>query len=269
MRRLFAYILKNNFTFLFLLLETFSFFLVVQNHYQRAVFFNTANNFTGSILASYHNITEYFTLRKANMQLANENARLREKLDQSFRITDTVTYYQKDSLFSYIAAKVIQNSVNKQNNYLLIDKGKDHGIREDMGVITSDGVVGTVVEVSEHYARVISVLHLQYKLNARVKKNNHLGSIEWDGKDYRIGILTDIPVHVHLQKGDTIVTSGNSLVFPEGLLIGTVEEYLQEKNEKFNYAKVRFSVDYNRLNHVYVIENLMKEEQTELTEKPD
>ena len=269
MRRLFAYILRNNFTFLFLLLETFTFFLVVQNHYQHTVFFNTANNFTGSILESYHNITEYFTLRKANQQLANENARLRKELDYSFRITDTITYVEKDSMFSYIAARVIQNSVNKQNNYLLIDKGTDHGIKEDMGVITSDGVVGTVVEVSEHFARVISVLHSQYKLNAKVKKNNHLGSIEWNGEDYRTGILSDIPTHVTLNKWDTIVTSGNSLVFPEGLMIGTVEEYLPGKNEIFNYAKIRFSVDYNQLYHVYVIVNLMKDEQTKLTDKQE
>lgn len=242
---------------------------MVQNHYQHTVFFNTANNFTGSILESYHNITEYFTLRKANLQLANENARLREKLDESFRITDTVTYVKKDSMFSYISARVIQNSVNKQNNYLLIDKGSDHGIHEDMGVISTDGVVGTVTEVSEHFARVISVLHSQYKLNVKVKKNDQLGSIEWDGVDYRQGILSDIPTHVNLNKGDTIVTSGNSLVFPEGLMIGTVEEYLQGKNEIFNYAKVKFSVDYNQLHHVYVIVNLMKEEQTELIEKPE
>ena len=254
---------------MFLLLETFAFILVVQNNYQHTIFFNTANRFTGTVLNSYNNITEYLTLRKANEQLASENARLRKAMDYSFRITDTVTHYRKDSLFSYISAKVIQNSVHKQNNYILIDKGANHGIRPDMGVITSNGVVGTVIEVSDHYSRIISMLHSKYKLNGRIKKNNHLGSVEWDGTDYTKGILTDIPVHVKLQKGDTIVTSGNSLIFPEGLLIGTVEDYQQEKNEKFNYAVIRFSVDYNRLHHVYVINNLMLDEQTELMNKEE
>ena len=254
---------------MFLILESFALFMVIQNNYQRAVFFNTANRFTGTVLASYQNITDYLTLKKANENLAEENARLREQLESAFRITDTAAYYQKDSFFKYISAKVIQNSVHKQNNYLLINKGSEHGIREDMGVISSNGVVGTVVEVSENYARVISVLHLQYRLNARIKKNNHLGSIEWDGNDYRTGILTDIPVHVNLNKGDTIITSGNSLIFPEGLLIGTVESQMKEKNEKFNFARIRFSADYNQLYHVYVIVNLMQEELTSITEETE
>lgn len=264
MRHLFAYILKHYFFFLFLLLEIFSFSFVVQNNYQQASFINSANKITGSIFNTSNNINEYFSLKKANYSLAEENARLHDLLSDSYRITDTLIYYQKDTLFQYISAKVINNSVNKQKNYLMLNKGSIHGIRKDMGVITSTGIVGTVIEVSKKFSIVISVLHINNKINARIKKNRHLGSIEWDGSYYREGLLTDIPTHVRLYKGDTIITSGNSFIFPEGILIGTVEEYYSKQGDKFNKARINFAVDYNNIYFVYVITNLMKEEQTQL-----
>lgn len=260
MRRLFTYIIRYNFIFLFLILEVLSFVLIIQNNYQRASFFKASNSLTGSVLSISSNITEYFSLRRTNVELARENRTLRQELGSSFILTDTATFVRKDSLFSFIYAKVIKNSVNKQKNYLMINKGRNHGIEPDMGVITSTGVVGIVVEVSDHFSRVMSVLHIQNKINARIKKNRHLGNIEWDGKDYREGLLTDIPSHVTLLTGDTIITSGNSMIFPEGLVIGTVQEFSMNTSEKFNTATVRFAVDYNSLHHVLIITNLMKEE---------
>lgn len=146
----------------------------------------------------------------------------------------------------------------------MIDKGTNHGISTDMGVITSTGVVGTVVEVSENYSKVMSVLHIQNKINARIKKNRHLGNMEWDGKSYRQGLLTDIPSHVKLAANDTIVTSGNSYIFPEGLVIGTILDFDPQSSMKFNTAAVQYVVDYNSLHHVLVITNLMKYELEEL-----
>lgn len=266
MRRLLTYIIRYNFTFLFLLLEVVAFIFIIQNNYQRASFLNSSNRFTGSILQTTSNITEYFSLKTTNVQLAEENRQLRRQLASSFLSTDTNVYVQKDSLFRFVYAKVIRNSVNKQKNYLMINKGRRHGIDRDMGVITSDGVVGTVVEVSENYARVMSILHIQNKINARIKKNRHLGNMEWNGKDYRMGILTDIPSHVQLTAGDTIITSGNSNIFPEGLEIGSVTDFNRQASEKFNTASVQYAVDYNSLYHVFVITNLMIEELTELEE---
>lgn len=260
MRRLLTYIIRYNFTFLFLLLEVVAFIFIIQNNYQRASFLNSSNNFTGSVLTTTSNISEYFSLRKTNEQLAEENRRLRLQVESSFKTTDTNQYIQVDSLFTFVYARVIKNSVNKQKNYLMINKGTKHGIFRDMGVITSSGVVGTVVEVSDNYSRVMSVLHIQNKINARIKKNRHLGNIEWDGKDYTMGLLTDIPSHVRLDTGDTIITSGNSYIFPEGLIIGTVDEFNEQASEKFNRAMIRFAVDYNSMHHVFVITNLMKEE---------
>jgi len=146
----------------------------------------------------------------------------------------------------------------------MLNKGIAHGVQKDMGVIASNGIVGTVIDVSEHFSRVMSILHENNKINARIKKNNHLGNVEWDGIYYTQGLLTDIPTHVKLYKGDTIITSGNSFIYPEGILIGTVEDYLVNKGEKFNRARINFSVDYNNLNFVYIIVNAMKEEQLNL-----
>lgn len=265
MRRLFTYIIRYNFTFLFLILEVVAFVLIIQNNHQKTTFLSASNSFTGSVLNVSSKISDYFSLRKTNQQLALENRQLREQLESSFRNTDTNTYVRHDSLFRFIYAKVIKNSINNQKNYLLINKGKEHGIGPDMGVITSTGVVGIVVEASDHYARVMSVLHIQNKINARIKKNRHLGNMEWDGKDYRTGLLTDIPSHVILNPGDTVVTSGNSFIFPEGLVIGTVNEFKQQPSEKFNQAKVTYSVDYNSINHVFIITNLMKQELEQIT----
>lgn len=249
------------------MLEVVAFSLVIQNNYQRASFINSTNHFTGSILSSYHDITEYFYLKKQNEQLLSENAWLRSQIEQSFRTVDTIVYTQKDSLFRFIEAEVISNSVHHMKNYLLLDKGKKDGIEPDMGVITSDGIVGTVVEVSDHFSKVMSVIHIQHKINARIKKNNHLGSVEWSGKDYRHGTLTDVPVHVQLNPGDTIITSGNSHIFPEGIRIGIISDDINnapKSQGNFKSAPVLFSVDYNDLYHVYVIVNLMHNEIQQL-----
>jgi rod shape-determining protein MreC len=149
----------------------------------------------------------------------------------------------------------------------MLNKGRSHGIDKDMGVITANGIVGTVVDVSENFSRVMSILHENNKINARIKKNNHIGNVEWGGNYYTQGLLTDIPTHVNLYSGDTIITSGNSFIFPEGILVGTVDKHIIDKGDKFNKARINFSVDYNNLYFVYVIVNLMKEEQVNLQAK--
>lgn len=269
MRHLFAYIIKHYFFFLFLFLEIIAFSFIVQNNYQRATFLNSSGRVTGTVFNTFNNIAEYFTLKKSNIILVDENARLRESQIEAFRTTDTMVYFQHDSLFKYISAKVISITINKQKNYLMLNKGKLHGIEKDMGVITSNGIVGTVIDVSDNFSRVMSILHENNKINARIKKNDHIGNVEWDGKYYGQGLLTDIPTHVNLYKGDTIITSGNSFIFPEGILVGTVDENIVDKGDKFNKAKINFSVDYNSLYYVYVIVNLMKEEQLNLETQND
>ncbi len=267
MRHFFAYIFKHYFFFLFLILELLSFSFILQNNFQNAAFLNSTGKFTGTIINSYNNITEYLSLKKANSDLIKDNEMLRNMLaEKSGKKWNFVNNYISDSSFRYIGAKVIKNSINRQKNYMMLNRGLKDGIGVDMGVVSVDGVVGTVIQVSENYSLVMSVLNISNRINARIKKNGHTGTIEWDGKNYRKGILTDIPTHVILYKGDTIVTSGNSSVFPENVMIGTVDEYFSEKGHKFNKAIVDFSVDYNNVYYVYVISNLMKEEQLKLQE---
>jgi len=263
-RNLFAYILKQYFFFLFLLLEVIAFSFVLQNNFQRATFLSSTGKITGTVLTYMNNITEYLTLRKANDQLVNENARLRNRLPESYLITDKEMHYSSDSMYRYIGAKVISNSVKHQKNYLMLNKGSRHGIMKDMGVVTSEGIVGTVVDVTPEFSRVMSVLHVNNKINSRILKNNHLGTVEWPGNYYRHGLLVDIPMHVELFPGDTVITSGNSLIFPEGIMVGTVDEYNILPNEKFNTATINYAVDYNSIYYVYVIINLKKREQQRL-----
>lgn len=271
MRNIFLFIWKNYSFFLFVLLMVLSFALIIQhNNYQRASFINKTNDIFGSITHRVSNIYEYFSLKEVNKKLAQENARLHEKQSGAFLVTDRKTFVVDDTLYTqrykYRNAKVINNSINKRKNYITLNKGLRHGLQKDMGVISSDGVVGIVTGVSSRFATVMSVLNIDSKISAKIKNNNHLGSLVWEGTHYRMAYLTDIPLHVEFNKGDTIVTSGFSAYFPEGVLIGVIKEDPQPTTETFHKIPVKLSVDFNRLDYVYVIENLYKEEQ-ELVEK--
>jgi rod shape-determining protein MreC len=234
--------------------------MVFQNNYQRATLLHSTGKLTGTVYSFVNNISSYFTLRSENDRLIAENARLQNLAVRKRSSSETVIPDMMDTIFQYISARVISNTVTKQKNYLILDKGRKDGIHKDMGVITSEGVVGTVIDVSDHFSRVMSVLHITNKINARIKKNNHLGSVTWEGKNYRQGLLTDIPSHVYLVQGDTIVTSGNSFIFPAGILIGTVDTCYADQGGKFNTARIDFSADHNRLFFVYIIENQRRDE---------
>ena len=129
-----------------------------------------------------------------------------------------------------------------------------------MGVISTKGVVGIVIGTSSNYAYVMSILHQNSRISARIKKNNHLVNVLWDGHNYEEGLVVDIPSHIELYPGDSIVTSGNSLIFPEGIMIGTIREYMQSANQDLSEAIIKFSADFNKLQFVYILENHMKPE---------
>ncbi|NCC72662.1 MAG: rod shape-determining protein MreC [Sphingobacteriia bacterium] len=271
MQNLFAFIWKYSFYFLFLLLMVISFLLMIQNnYYQKTIVINTTNGVTGKLLTVVSNITDYFSLRHANKSLAQENARLLSENCEPY-----IFLSRNDSLFTdtsfaityhYEAARVISNSVNRRNNYLKINKGRVHGILPDMAVISPDGVVGHVIETSAHFSSVMSALNKNSRISAKHKKSNQSGSLLWEGGNYRLGKLIDIPSHVQIQTGDTIVTSGYSHVYPEGMLIGTVEDFRLEEGENFYQLVVRFSVDFNKLSYVYVVSNPSIHELKELHE---
>ncbi|MCK6648911.1 MAG: rod shape-determining protein MreC [Bacteroidia bacterium] len=274
MRNLIVFIWKHNFFFLFLIIETFCIYLVVQNNfYQKASFVNSSNAASTSVLKTSAAIEEYFYLKTENENLAKENAWLKTQLIASKFVimTDThqvnkPTLHQK---YVYTEAKVVNNSTSRRNNYLTLDKGSNQGVKKNMAIISSTGVVGQVQEVSDNFCTVMSLLHSKTTVSAKIKKDGSYGPLVWNGESYDYATLNDIPTHVKLIKGDTIVTSPYSLTFPENVLIGTVESFERESGKYFYTVKVKLSTDFKKLTHVYVVTNMFKEEQEVLEKKTE
>jgi rod shape-determining protein MreC len=262
MRNLLAFISRYQFLFFFLIYLIISLSLLYNNnYYQRSKVVSTTGGITGRLNELYETFTGYFELKKSNENLAAENARLRSLLRIKTKvIPDSLVRMESGLTLHYISAKVISNSVQQRNNFFMLDKGYRAGIKKDMGVVTTEGVVGIIIDVSENYSSGISVLHKDTRISGRIKKNNQLVNISWDGINYRLGDISHIPTHVNLVPGDTILTSGNSQIFPEGIMIGTVEYIEDEMENLFKKGKVRFSIDYNKVNYVYVVENSSREE---------
>jgi rod shape-determining protein MreC len=262
MRNLLAFISRYQFLFFFLIYLIISFILIYNNNYfQRSKVISTTGGITGKLNQFYGNFSDFFELKRSNDALAKENARLRSLLRVSTKyLPDSLLTRESGLTVHYISAKVISNSVQFRNNYFMLDKGLRSGIKKDMGVITTEGVVGIIIDVSENFSSGISILHKDSRVSGRIKKNDQLVNISWDGWNYRLGDISHIPTHVTLFPGDTILTSGNSQIFPEGLMIGTVEYVEDEMENLFKKGKVRFSVDYNQLTYVYVVENTSREE---------
>ena len=272
MRNLFAFIWKYYFVFLFILLEIIASFLIVQNNsFHKASFLNSSNVISASIFNTTNNISGYLGLRSTNELLAVENEKLHAQSILSFakfytnlwRINDTI-YEQQ---YTYLSARVINNSIYKRNNYLTLNKGNRHGIKQEMAVISSNGIVGIVKDVSGNFSSVLSVLHKNSRISAKIKKNGYFGSLVWDGADFKICTLSDIPNHVKISKGDAIVTSKYSAIFPEGIPIGNIVDFKINPGDNFYTISVKLSTDFSNLSYVYVVNNLMKGEQITLEEK--
>ena len=269
MQNLFDFLRKHYFYFLFLLLEGLSLFVLINyNEFQRSALFSASQNLSGSVNLLFRNVSEYFSLRKTNKVLIEEMARLHSRLPEAFYKTDTATYMKNDSVikleYKYISAKVISNSTNSRNNFLMINKGKRHGIQNHMGVIIGNNIVGQVVSVSDHFSWIMSMLNKDSRVSGKFKKNNQLVNVEWNGGNYRKGQVREIPKHIVMVKGDTIITSGNSDIFPEGLMIGTLSDFNITQDENFNNGTLLFSTDFNSLGYVEVVIDMLRAEKDAL-----
>lgn len=270
MQNIINFFLKNRYFFLFLVLLSFSLFLTIQSHnYHRSKFIHSANWVTGGIYETASNISDYFGLKKHNLRLIEENKRLRALLFN--RDNAPLDSLPADSIlipenpgFVIRDAAVIKNSFSAPKNYLTIDQGEGDGIAQDMGVITSDGIVGIIDNTSAHYATVQSVLNTLTRINAQLKNTNHFGTLQWDGKSPSIVQLVDIARIAPLQTGDTIITGGMSTIFPKGIPIGTIKGFALDVSENYYIINVQLFNDMTNLRHVYVIENTNKEEILEL-----
>jgi len=271
------YFLYRYYTFLlFFALEMFSIVVLYRyNNYQKANFLNFTGGVASQFYETVNNTTNYFSLREINDSLLNENARLRGQLLNAYyqngfaqtSINDTV-YKQQ---YAYVAANVVNNSVMQRNNYITIDKGSSHGIKPDMGVIGSNGVVGIITSVSEHFSTIRSALNSNTKISCMFKKNNAFGSLEWNGDDPKFSMLKYVNKHVEVTMNDEIVTSNYSTLFPQGIPVGKVYSHLIEADDNFYNIKVELNTNFSTLKNVYVIVNFMKEEQlkVEATNKSD
>lgn len=269
MRPLWLFLVKHYFFFLFLILEGLAITMYISNtYYQKAVMIRATNNIAGKMFHFRSGISQYFSLSAVNEQLAQENADLRNRMPESFIATDNKVFVKNDTLYrqeyQYLIAKVIDNTTNRSANYLTIDKGRKHGIHKDMAVTGPGGVVGIVTEVSDNFSSVMSVLHAKSKISAKLKAGNYVGTIVWTGGNATVAKLKDIPVHVKMKIGDTVMTSGYSMIFPEGIPVGTVKYYKSYKDNDFYDIDVKLSTDFNNIRFVYVINNLLKDELEEL-----
>lgn len=271
MRSLFRFLLKNYAFLLFLFLEVVSLVLVFNyNKFQKSKFLNSSNYVSASLYNSVNSVLQYFDLTRVNKLLAEENAFLRTQLQLNESSSEFHTdstqfgFAEPDTIFRFTPAKIINNSVNKQQNYITLNKGSKHGVKPDQGILSSQGIVGVVTSVSESFSTGLSLLNPRWNVSAKLKETGYYGSLSWDGEDYQIVDLLEIPFHVKLATGDTIVTSGHSSIFPEGLMIGVIEEYKQPEGENYYNIKVRLSTNFKAIRYVEVIENLKKDELEKL-----
>jgi len=276
-RNIFLFI-RRYFNFLFfLVLQIIALsFLFRYNKFHEAAFMGIANEVTGRVSDKYSTVEYYFHLKKENEALARRNEQLLNMLPSNFQSPDTAVQLVRDSTaydtlhtirrYLWRSALVVSNSISLQNNYITIHRGENQGVQKDMGVVSSDGLVGTVVSTSENYAVVMSLLHRQSSVSAKMKKTGEIGKVQWDGSSPLYVTLTNVPKSVKVTKGDSVVTSGYSLRFPEGVLVGTVESVIDDKTSNFYTMRLKPAANFYNIGYVFVIENLQKDEQKKLEE---
>ena len=270
MQQIFNFIFKNSNRLLFLLLLGISLSLTIQSHsFHRSKIISSANFLSGGVYEKVNNLNEYLNLKTQNDALALENAKLKSLL---FNLKDTTAIKKLDSIKGVkpddiVVSKVIHNSYNVHENYLTLNSGELQGVKPDMGVINSLGIVGIIENTSSNYSTVISILNKKSQINAKIKKSNHFGSLIWNGKSTGFVQLIDVPRLAAIRKGDTIVTGGQSVIFPENINIGTIDKIEIDNQTNYYTITVRLFNDMTNLGHVYIIKNKDREEVTNLEKR--
>ena len=269
MQQLIYFIRKFKYFLLFILLETIAFIFIIQHHsFHKSKFINSANAITGGIYNSVNSVNDFFYLKSENHRLIKENTLLRNLLNKSelklnkdtFILNDSAKYGQK---YKYSYGKIINNNYTKRNNTLTLNKGTNQGMTADLGVINSKGIIGVTKSTSNNYTTVLSILNKNSNINVRLKNSNHYGTLVWNGKDYNILQLIDIPRQAQIKIGDTIITGGKSAIFPEGIKIGAVKNFKFENNQYKNIDIVLFN-DMSSIGYVQIVKNLERIEQQNL-----
>lgn len=233
-----------------------------------------AGELTGKISAQQSNVTDFFKLKQVNQNLAEENARLRSLLKENYQGPDSSKQVAVDSIrvdsmlsikrFEYLPAKVVGNFVSMQNNYLTIHRGSNQGVKKDWGVIGPEGIVGRIVDISPNHAIVMSVLNRNFHVNCQIKNSGNNGSVSWDGADPSYIFMKDVPKSDSVKKGDTVLTSQLSDIYPPGIMVGTVAEVLNDKGSSFYTLKLKTATNFYNVQYVTVINDMQKEERLQL-----
>lgn len=270
MRTLLRFIQRYSNLLLFLLLEAIAIaFMIQDSSYQRSKLIGLNREITGFTYSKIDGAREYFSLKQVNQQLVEENLNLRNRMDQYANRMDTAIVFSEirdPYRYFFVPSRIVHSSVHKQYNYLTLDRGKKDGVFKDMGVISEQGMVGIVLESSQNFATVIPILNRDFKLSVKIKSNDYAGILQWKGDSPLFAMLTGIPFHVDILERDTILTSGFSSIFPEGIEVGTIESYVLEKGNFYD-IKVKLSTDFQHLFHVNVIRNFRQEEQSNLEDQ--
>jgi rod shape-determining protein MreC len=248
-------------------------FFYSYNNYPNAIFFNTTNYYAAKALETSNSITEYSNLRDVNKDLATENSRLNQLVAklQAQQLDKSIVNYKADSAvasrFKFVVAKVQNLTTTQFNNYITIDKGSADGLAPGMGVISSTGVVGKIKSCSAHISIVISILHSEYSVSAKLKRNNEIGSVKWDGVNPDIVEMTEVSRYKAVKIKDTVVTSDFNYVFPPNITIGYVKKVGVKADQTFHDIEVQLATNFHTLAYVYVINNKLMNEQKTLEEK--
>lgn len=277
MQNLIEFLRKNTSWFLFLALVLIcSYFIFSGNAYQRSVFFNSSNEISGRLYAITGKIRSYFGLTEENDKLLQQNLELKgevlalkeqiAKIEADSAQLDTYLENLKieNSDYKLSIARVINSSISLSDNFITIDKGSSQGVKIDMGVVSHSGVVGIVTYTSHNFSIVQPILNTSTKIGCKVAGTNAYGTLVWQGGDPRYANLEDYPKYENFAKGDTIVTSGYSQMFPEGIMAGTIEDFGSQTNDNFYTLKVKLSTDFATLKNVILIDNSKLKEQYEL-----
>lgn len=272
MQQIINFVIRNKTFLLFLLLFILSLSITIQSHsYHKSKFISSTNYISGGIYDISHNIKAYFNLKKENEILVEENNLLKSILynNKSFGESTPSLDSSHHKNFDFKTAQVIKNSYGNTKNYLTIDKGNADGIKVDLGVITSLGIVGIIDNTSKNYSRVISILNTNSRINAQLKASNHIGSLVWNTKSPEFVQIIDISKFAPVNVGDTIITGGQSTIFPKGVPIGTIDTYALDVNGDTYTVNVKLFNDMTNIGHVYVITNMDSEEIKSLQSTSD
>lgn len=271
MRNLIEFLYRNRNFLVFLAMEVFCFWLIIQyNREQRQILFNSTSTYMGKIFDVYSGGLDYLDLKVDNKELTNENRVLQEYIQVLLGKEVELDSIRLDTLntqYEFVPAKIIKNSIVQLDNMITLDKGREDGITEHMGVIGLDGLVGIVVDVSDHYSVAMSLLHRQSRISARLKSTPYFGSLVWKNElNPMVMNLEDIPKHASVMGGDTVETSGYSYMFPPGIPIGTIKRDSLPEGNNFYIIEVTLMNDLSKAEHVYIVKNKDRQEILDLVE---